>query len=593
MKRLILLLLLSFIGYAAPALANSFEGAMTNPVEGELVITSEFGWRIHPITGTARYHSGIDLGVDYDSPIHAAAAGIVTYADWMSGYGNTVMIDHGESVETLYGHNNSVCVVAGQMVAQGQVIALAGSTGNSTGPHCHFEVRLNGEPDDPHKYLAGLPPPSGDGWGYGTDSDYWEFNMDAYVDFGKTISETIQKFGEACTKGLQFIKDDLAWLFFALITIDLALSATGLVLGDTDLGAPGIAKWIFLKVLFYGFLTFMFFHWGDIVANTVRSYFTSMGAIAMGYSEEQAAKIVSDPAWIVEIGAQYVSPIFNYLGTIWGPRALFNIPTILLSIITAFAVLLSFFIIGVMLARAYIEFYVAALFGFMGFAFSGFKGTRDIAANSINGLFVTGMQLMVITVVSLVLVGALKDSAPENYFDTKVTTSASVGGNFANIQQFAAAIKQVETGGSSDPYNTPSEDGYGFGAYQISYSNWDAWCEEAGLTPPPPMPWPPDAQDRVALHHMQVLYDQYGSWEAVARIWNTGSPTAGDGYWQKVCNAGGNTVTKTIDCVILLKMLLVALASLVFSRSDVETIIKEFGQQRFRFKNQGIRSKIL
>ena len=154
MKRLILLLLLlSFIGYAAPALANSFEGAMTNPVEGELVITSEFGWRIHPITGTARYHSGIDLGVDYDSPIHAAAAGIVTYADWVSGYGNTVIIDHGESVETLYGHNNSVCVVAGQMVAQGQVIALAGSTGNSTGPHCHFEVRVDGEPVDPMGYL--------------------------------------------------------------------------------------------------------------------------------------------------------------------------------------------------------------------------------------------------------------------------------------------------------------------------------------------------------------------------------------------------------------------------------------------------------
>ena len=594
MKKWILLILFNFILLLPDvSQANSFEGAMTNPVEGALEVTSEFGWRTHPITGTQKFHSGIDLGVDFDSPIHAAAAGTVTYAGWIDGYGNTVIINHGESVETLYGHNNSVCVTEGELVTQGYVIALAGSTGNSTGPHCHFEVRVNGEPDDPAKYLSGLPPASGDGWGYGTDSDYWNFNQEAYVDFAASINKAIKAFGEACTKGLGFIKGDLAWVFFALLTIDIALSAVRLMLWEVDLAAPGLVKWMFLRVLMYGFLTFMFLHWGDIIANTVRSYFTSMGAIAMGQTEAKAAEIVSDPTAIVEIGAQYVSPIFNYLGTMWGPRALLHLPTVIMCIATAFVVLICFFCLGTMIALAYIEFYVTALFGFMGFTFAGFSGTRHIAANSVNGLFMSGLKLTVITVVALILMGALKDSAPENYFDAEVTTSASVGGNFANIQQFAAAIKQVETGGCSDPYNTPSEDGYGFGAYQISYSNWDEWCAEASVDPPPPMPWPADVQDRVALHKMQVLYDQYGSWEKVARVWNTGSPTAGDAYWQKVCNAGGNTVEKTISLVVLLKMMLVALAALIFGHRDVATIMQEFGRTGFRFKKQGIRSEIV
>ena len=595
MKRLVSLLLLNLFLCLPLVSANSLEGTMTYPVEEELVITSPFGWRVHPITGTEKFHSGIDFGVDFYSPIHAAAAGTVTYAGWISGYGNAVIIDHGENVETLYGHNDSLCVGEGQLVMQGQVIALAGSTGNSTGPHCHFEVRENGEPVDPAKYLNGLPPASGDGFGPGTDSDYWNFNQEAYVDFAASINKAIQTFGEACTKGLGLIKDDLAWVFFALITIDLALSGIRFILWEVDLEAPGIAKWLLLRLLMYGFLVFMFLHWGDLIANTIRSYFTGMAAIAMGQTETEAARIVSDPTEIVEIGAQYVSPIFNYLGTIWGPRAMFHLPTVIMCMLTAFVVLLCFFWIGAMIALAYIEFYVTALFGFMGFTFAGFAGTRHIAADSVNGLFRRALKLTVVTVVALILAGALKDSAPENYFDTETTTSASVGGNFANVQQFAAAIKQVETGGCSDPYNTPSEDGYGFGAYQISYENWDEWCAEAGVDPPPPMPWPPDVQDRVAMHKMQVLYDQYGNWHDVAIVWNAGHVVTWDEvYWNKVCNAGGNTVEKTISIVVLFKMLLVALAALIFAHSDVETIMKEFDSgKRFRFRKQGMRSEIV
>ena len=130
---------------------SSGSGAMIWPLNGP--ITSEFGWRTHPIFGTQRYHSGLDIGGDYGLPIVAAASGTVIHSGWISGYGYTVIIDHGGGITTLYGHNESLLVGEGESVSQGQTIAMCGSTGNSTGPHCHFEVRENGEPVSPYSYL--------------------------------------------------------------------------------------------------------------------------------------------------------------------------------------------------------------------------------------------------------------------------------------------------------------------------------------------------------------------------------------------------------------------------------------------------------
>lgn len=129
----------------------SGSGALIWPVNG--VVTSPYGYRTHPIFGTTIYHSGIDIGVDYGTPVHAADGGVVGEAGWISGYGYAVIIDHGNGLSTLYGHNQELAVSEGQSVSQGQVIAYAGSTGNSTGPHVHFEVRANGDPVDPSAYL--------------------------------------------------------------------------------------------------------------------------------------------------------------------------------------------------------------------------------------------------------------------------------------------------------------------------------------------------------------------------------------------------------------------------------------------------------
>ena len=126
-------------------------GTMTWPADGE--VTSPFGWRVHPIFGTQRLHTGIDIGADYGDAIRAADGGVVIHADWMGGYGNAVIIDHGNGISTLYAHNSQLLVDEGQTVAKGQTVARCGSTGYSTGPHLHFEVRQNGSPVNPLNYL--------------------------------------------------------------------------------------------------------------------------------------------------------------------------------------------------------------------------------------------------------------------------------------------------------------------------------------------------------------------------------------------------------------------------------------------------------
>ncbi len=138
-------------GSSGSSSSGSSGGKLSWPCSG--TITSEQGWRIHPIFGYMKYHSGMDIGVAYGTPIKAAASGTVIMASWYGGYGYCVIIDHGNGLSTLYGHNSSLHVSYGQKVSRGQTIASAGSTGNSTGPHCHFEVRVNGNVTNPRNYL--------------------------------------------------------------------------------------------------------------------------------------------------------------------------------------------------------------------------------------------------------------------------------------------------------------------------------------------------------------------------------------------------------------------------------------------------------
>lgn len=118
------------------------------------VITSPYGYREHPIQGVVKLHQGLDIGgASFGAPIVAALDGIVSYAGELGSYGNCVMIDHGNGITTLYAHGQKILTEKGKVVKQGDLIMEEGSTGNSTGPHCHFEVRVNGYTQDPLKYV--------------------------------------------------------------------------------------------------------------------------------------------------------------------------------------------------------------------------------------------------------------------------------------------------------------------------------------------------------------------------------------------------------------------------------------------------------
>ncbi len=142
------------IWLAQQSKAKTYDGgSFVFPIASYKYVSSKYGWRIHPIYGTQKFHSGVDLAAPYGTAIYAAYAGEVAGAGYNSSMGNYVMINHGDGLYTVYMHASSLYVKEGDVVTTGQTIAAVGSTGNSTGNHLHFSVRLNGEYVDPNDYI--------------------------------------------------------------------------------------------------------------------------------------------------------------------------------------------------------------------------------------------------------------------------------------------------------------------------------------------------------------------------------------------------------------------------------------------------------
>ncbi len=138
--------------------ANSIYMPSLWPVMGH--ITGTFGERLDPFSGEGAFHAGVDISAAYGQPIHASADGIVDATESRAGYGRLVVVDHGFGISSWYGHLSAFAVIAGARVKRGQVIGYAGISGRATGPHVHYEVRLNGAPINPWRYLRTAP--SGD-----------------------------------------------------------------------------------------------------------------------------------------------------------------------------------------------------------------------------------------------------------------------------------------------------------------------------------------------------------------------------------------------------------------------------------------------
>jgi murein DD-endopeptidase MepM/ murein hydrolase activator NlpD len=137
-------------GSSGPRISG--RGSLSSPL-ADPVITSTFGYRTHPIFGDRRLHTGLDFRAGSGTPLMASRSGEVVFAGWRGGYGNCTIIDHGGGLATLYAHQSAIGVEEGEQVGRGQVIGAAGSTGYATGPHLHFEVRVDGTPVDPLPYL--------------------------------------------------------------------------------------------------------------------------------------------------------------------------------------------------------------------------------------------------------------------------------------------------------------------------------------------------------------------------------------------------------------------------------------------------------
>jgi murein DD-endopeptidase MepM/ murein hydrolase activator NlpD len=116
-------------------------------------LTSSFGERMDPFSGEGAFHKGVDISTDYGAPILAPADGIVESAQEENGYGRAVVLDHGHGITTVFGHMSSFAVTSGQRVRRGEVIGYVGLSGRSTGPHVHYEVRINGTPVNPYNYM--------------------------------------------------------------------------------------------------------------------------------------------------------------------------------------------------------------------------------------------------------------------------------------------------------------------------------------------------------------------------------------------------------------------------------------------------------
>lgn len=618
------LILSLLVGHAFAAYDPEYGDAYTtlpvmsvlNPLEGSLMITSEFSLigRTHPVFGNVRPHKGTDLGASMGDNIYASLNGTVTYSGWAEGYGNVVYIlsrVSGYNVETRYAHCSALLISANTQVSAGTIIAKVGQTGWATGPHLHFEIRINGEPINPRRYLKGLPPSSGTG--YGTLPDSIKNTFDAAYDFGKPLHEVIEKVGEQCQNALKNLIGIGKWLLIGLITIDVAVSAT-LYVADSENGTEFFSRIVY-KVMFYIVLIYFLLNWGDGVANFAKEMFTGFGGLMMGASGKEAMEAISDPMDIVSKGVHIIAPIYNELFKIHGIMDIISKITLWLpSLFFAVVLTICFFAIALQITLAYLEFYIGMVSSFATFFLSGLKQTRKFAANGINGIFAVSIKLMFFCMFSLMMQMMMKNIVVEDFYiiggqvaAVESTAEKSSSGAITSIDQLMAHIREVE---SSNRYYVDNGLGY-FGAYQIDYANYDNWShwtaeyvanggvlESSPVTSEEPHSpaWTPNNQDNVARYILTGYYNKYGSYEMAARCWNQGeggrNNSDADIYWAKVSGVnpttGGFTAPQvTINMILLFKITFVAMMFVYMGSRVSKLVLKQFGSGGFRFTSEG------
>lgn len=402
-KKVILFLLFMFM---IPAYASAME------------ITSPFGWRTHPVFGTQRFHSGVDVAADYGDNVVSAMGGVVSFAGYNNGYGYTVIVDHPDGTQTLYAHNNNLYVAEGQSVAAGQLLAAAGSTGYSTGPHVHIEYLVNGNPVDPVPLLTacgwdltGGTPVVIDGEYASSDADEMFWDPANFYDVARQVRQLLNDFAAACQSGLAFITEDAMTLLKYLLIIDFALSAIFFTFSKTE---EDFVRFFINKFLKYGFILFLILNWKEFVNTFILDSFTKI-AITAGGGGSYIGENISDPAQVIQKGFFLTTPVFNYITQYSGLHLIANVHNVLMAIFLGFAIIACFAFIGIQFFLAYVEFYIIALLSIIAVPFSIIKQMKFLGEKSIGAVIAVGIKLMAMTFVVALIVNAVKDFTATAY----------------------------------------------------------------------------------------------------------------------------------------------------------------------------------
>ena len=335
-------------------------------------ITSEFGWRIHPIYGTRRLHAGIDLGVDVGTKVPAAGNGTVVEAGWISGYGNTVIIDYGNGITSLYAHLSEIYVTPGQSVKHWEVVALSGNTGGSTGPHLHAEYRVNDEPLDPQEFyaragwdLSGRYTPEG-GFGGADDGVFGklrkiipkiDYDYTSYFSPSERLLEATHKIIETIKNSFDRWQPAVLNLLYSLMVIDLAWFACQCALkGELPFTE------LFPKIIRYGFFITLAKEWKQIIDNMFIPFFENISSTMTGneHTVETFLNFSTLYDTVKHIMSNNMHPEVNLVEA-WYQM----FPFIILNILNW---VILFIIIGLMLWVMYkvVAFYMVCSFGILG-----------------------------------------------------------------------------------------------------------------------------------------------------------------------------------------------------------------------------------
>ena len=512
------------------------------------IITSPFGDRVHPITGNTRFHAGIDIGYDYGTPIQSAADGIIRYYGPADGFGNAIVVWHPKlNMGTLYGDVGLIQGLhEGQEVYQGDVIGIISPVGDSTGGHLHFEVHLNDIDfhvngaivTDPLPLLEGTMPVEESF--IGSDAHFFNFDWSKIADIALPVKDIIDKIATTSTEGIQNIKPYMLNLFMVVVLIDITLTFCIISISDNYVLNDAI-KVLIKKLISYTFFYYLIQNWGNIVINTIKNFFVTVGSKIINVDPTVAGQNVTDPTQIIQKGLQLTAPFFNYISTFHSAFAIY----------TNLAAIIFVFILGIAIVMAW---YIV------------FASLISVQLTAFN-------------------------------FGDMMTTSNRGAVNLENagveaITIFMSAIKDKE---STNDYFVYSDDGYGYGAYQINFENWNAWVAEANLPPDYSWTphtntmqpaWSPDRQDAVARFKMLQYYQQYGNWRAVAEAWHGGEGNigSGDAYADDVFRRAGQVApAPTFDVIKALEIFAYILI-MTFVGGKVSKAIKNmFGSSGFRF----------